>query len=788
MPMRIQNNPILYLFLLTLFSFSASYSQTSFDIFTITNDFPRATDAYPIDIDNDGDIDIVGASAENNEISWWENDGEQNFTKHFVSNNLGWARTAIAVDLDNDNDIDIAGAGWDPGSVLWWENDGNQNFTEHIVDDSFEGSHTVASEDIDSDGDMDLLCGAYRNSTGEIAWWENDGEENFTKHTISDKRDRNACNDPVDVDSDGDIDIIGVGYMLGDVSWWENDGEENFTEHKIDQTFSGAHWTQGRDLDNDGDIDILGAAYNISSFAWWENDGNQNFTKHILDNSWRGSAWIYSEDMDNDGDYDILGVAENSNAILLWKNDGEGNFETTSVVTGFSGAFSAYPADMDNDGDFDVISAASGSNRICWFESDFYKLRFKAEVPSGHAPFNVQFLDLSTSLIPMTSWAWDFNNDGTVDSQEKNPEWTYNEPGIYSVQLEIANDSTSTKMLFENYIHVFNGESALLFDGVDSYIACPASSSLNLTNRMTIEAKIKPRGWGENLALGFGRIIDKQKIAAYLINSSPVFNDHSLTVSLAHNDGSTSISMTPENSITLDEWQHIAVSYDGAISELKIYINGIEQALTHTNSPSGEIADNNTIDLLIGNNSGRSFAFDGVIDDIRIWDTIRARQDIRNNINEYPDSNETGLVGYWDMNEASGEEIQDKSNNSNNGIVTGAAWIQGAPLTLPTSIKKSELTNEKAENFTLLKNYPNPFNPTTTITFSLLKQGNVSLKIYNIKGELVRTLLEGKQASGIHSIPWDGKDNQGNNVSSGCYLCKMDIANYSKINKMALVR
>ncbi|PKN79322.1 MAG: gingipain R [Candidatus Cloacimonetes bacterium HGW-Cloacimonetes-1] len=88
----------------------------------------------------------------------------------------------------------------------------------------------------------------------------------------------------------------------------------------------------------------------------------------------------------------------------------------------------------------------------------------------------------------------------------------------------------------------------------------------------------------------------------------------------------------------------------------------------------------------------------------------------------------------------------------------------------------------------LRANFPNPFNPTTTIRYDMAKSGAVSIKIFNIKGQLVKTLYSGVQAGGTHSITWDGKDNGKRDVSSGVYFLRMDTNGYASTRKMLLMK
>jgi hypothetical protein len=92
------------------------------------------------------------------------------------------------------------------------------------------------------------------------------------------------------------------------------------------------------------------------------------------------------------------------------------------------------------------------------------------------------------------------------------------------------------------------------------------------------------------------------------------------------------------------------------------------------------------------------------------------------------------------------------------------------------------------DEFALEQNYPNPFNPMTTIRYSLSTQSNVDIRIYNVLGQEVRTLINTPMSAGEKSIVWNGKDQLGRNVNSGIYLCRLKIDNHSKSRRMLLLR
>jgi flagellar hook assembly protein FlgD len=88
----------------------------------------------------------------------------------------------------------------------------------------------------------------------------------------------------------------------------------------------------------------------------------------------------------------------------------------------------------------------------------------------------------------------------------------------------------------------------------------------------------------------------------------------------------------------------------------------------------------------------------------------------------------------------------------------------------------------------LNQNYPNPFNPETTISFNIPAATNGSLNVYNVKGQLVKTLVNGPLAFGSHSFGWNGTANNGSAVSSGVYYYRLTAGSHSETKKMVLVK
>jgi len=88
----------------------------------------------------------------------------------------------------------------------------------------------------------------------------------------------------------------------------------------------------------------------------------------------------------------------------------------------------------------------------------------------------------------------------------------------------------------------------------------------------------------------------------------------------------------------------------------------------------------------------------------------------------------------------------------------------------------------------LCQNAPNPFGHQTTISYQLAQEGYVRLRVYNITGQLVKTLFVGNSKPGVFTVSWDGSDDNGKKVANGVYLYRLNTKEYSKTMKLAIIK
>jgi uncharacterized repeat protein (TIGR01451 family) len=181
---------------------------------------------------------------------------------------------AKAVDLDNDGDQDLVGALASSDMIWWYINNGKGEFTPGRPLFALEEVNAIHCADLDGDKDQDLLIAG----TGTLVSFENTRNgfsgplliSNKASHTYS----ANSLN-TADIDGDGDLDVLTALWTENSISWYENNGNGVvWVEHKITDRALGASAVQAADIDGDGDLDVVSASKDDDKIAWYENRFN----------------------------------------------------------------------------------------------------------------------------------------------------------------------------------------------------------------------------------------------------------------------------------------------------------------------------------------------------------------------------------------------------------------------------------------------------------------------------------------------------------------------------------
>jgi hypothetical protein len=380
---------------------------------------------------------------------------------------------------------------------------------------------------------------------------------------------------------------------------------------------------------------------------------------------------------------------------------------------------------------------------------------------------------------------------------------------------------------------IIGGGYSLLLDGEDGHLIIPHHDVLNLGDALTIEGWIKVNDLSGN---SWDTILMKGDYGWGLSVTDTECGPGEGYLAF-WKEGNCSESVFSSNTITTQDWVHVAVVVDSTGTEF--YIDGESAG----SDPNTTIRDNNA-SLIIGH-QGTGCAcnlFNGNIDELRVWNVARTQLEIKGSMrNGIKEENSLGLIAYWEFNEGTGLTAADSSGNENNAELyhSGVTWETDSPfqslvnnmfkiphhhiedymhtagveiatgtwdviasngesstssangpftLTINASALSSDETGLVPQEFALHQNYPNPFNPTTTISYDLPEQAQVTLGIYDLLGKQIKTLVNHSQDAGNRITVWDGTDELGRPVSAGVYLYRIKAEEFTQTRKMLLLK
>ncbi|MCF7920517.1 MAG: FG-GAP-like repeat-containing protein [Candidatus Cloacimonetes bacterium] len=562
-----------------------------------------------------------------------------------------------------------------------------------------------------------------------------------------------------DFDNDGDLDILTSGYQLDtDVSQlhiYENNGNMTFNEYDHEMDGVGNGTVEWIDFDNDGDLDIFAMGQNVFEVyiaRTYRNDEGifTEIENDILPLKSCDSDW---GDYDADGDYDLLVMGDENIPddddiphVTIYANDGYGNFTFAAEVTGISSGEAAF-GDYDNDGDLDV----GVSGRI---ESWVYTTKIFRNDD------NVNFTEIEGDfpVLRYSDVAWgDYDNDGDLD---------------FLVSGSFENESPSEIYLFRN-------------DGNDTFVDAQAAM-LGIRQGDIVWGDLDQDGDLDVIVNGIhdytswiGYIYLNQGLDEFTLVDSVVSLKYAdMVLGDADNDNDLDLFLTGR--------------YDYLDYRVILYENEISFTNTTPLAPAGltaDIVENNvtlswdagddaetgteglSYNLWLGNETGNDDYFPALADlETGYREVARfgnAGKNLSYTIHDLPQGIYYAQVQAIDTSHIGSVFCPE--------ISFEITWTAGDENLLPAVTE-------------LKGNYPNPFNPETTIEFTLAQDENVELIIYNLKGQKVKTLVKGKMEAADYSIIWDGSDEQGNIAASGVYLYRMHTESCDLIRKMTLLK
>jgi len=370
---------------------------------------------YGISINDDGDNCVTGYFSGSATFGTYSltNSGDRDIFVAKIDTNGIWQWATKAGGSDSDYGFAIT----------------NDNIGNSYVTGNFANTAAFSSYFITSSGSGDVFV-AMIDANGTWQWVTQAGGIDFDRGnaiTLDDSGNTyisgffadTATFDYHSITSNGDRDIF-VAKMNASGTWlWASQAGGSEEDYGKEIT-----------IDNAGSINVIGYFSEVATFG-----------SNSLISS--GGYDIFVSKMDSSGDWQWSTQAggsedDSGNGITI---DDAGN----SYVTGFfQGTASFGFNSLTSTGDADIFVAK--------IEESYAIANFEADSTSGYFPLTVNFSDLSVGNL--TNWYWDFENDGTYDSYDQNPTFTYNNVGIYDVKLKISNETCVDSLIKQNYITV----------------------------------------------------------------------------------------------------------------------------------------------------------------------------------------------------------------------------------------------------------------------------------------------------------------------------------------------
>ena len=333
-----------------------------------------------IDLDSDGDLDVVGGSevtpnSQSRGIAWWRNNGGNpiSWTRFTVDAGFDHVMSVEVCDLDDDGFSDIIATSWNLHQIAWWKNPGNpqSNWTKSIILSDFINAHDAKCGDFNSDGESEV---AGVSSGGEVAvcFKEGPSSSDWGYNILSGTFRGGKAIFIHDIDNDGDDDLMGIAADANRITWWENQQGQpiNWLSHPVDHSFSGGSSLDLVDMNGDGLTDVIATSWKSNTLAYWicQDLANNQWQKTQVSNQLDVAVNTRVCDLDMDGDIDIVAVGKIPGELAIYLND---NFSWSkqTLKLGFEGGSALSVIDLDGDGDMDIVSGASALGRLLWWEN-----------------------------------------------------------------------------------------------------------------------------------------------------------------------------------------------------------------------------------------------------------------------------------------------------------------------------------------------------------------------------------------------------------------------------------
>jgi hypothetical protein len=724
------------------------------------------------DLNGDGYDDLlVYAEEDYDDLLWvYINNQDVTFAAPVKYPCLNTLHDIVLHDVDGDSDLDVIAISY--YDVTIFKNNGDGTLAAG-VDYAAGGNqnNSVAVGDFDADTDPDLAVTTY--GTDSLCIFLNDGTGVFGAPTRYYAGSGPTAIIADYINDDSYVDIAVAHWTATYISVMINDGDGTFAA-PVNYNVSGNSWgLRGFDVDTDGDIDLATTTWTEqNSLKVLINDGTGVFGAPLVYDGYY-SKEIVSDDFDKNG-YPDLAVAHGDDLVQIIYNDGEGALQTIDNLPLTFEPHWVEVGDIEGDGDPDIVVASAAGDAVVTAVNNgdsSFTVGAPVACPSPYA-LDLANLDATPALEIIAA---DFSHDSLAVQYTGAGAFAKfaSGNGPYAVVAAKINNDTYLDLVSVN--NLANTISVLMNNGSGSFGA-PVPYSVGPEPRGVTAADLDKDG-------------DIDLAVANWFSYSPG------RISILLNDGNGTLVTAPE-----------------AHSE------AFPQSIT-----TADVDDDNDLDLIVSCGSGLSVAFNNgnatFTEPDYYLDMGNATQAYANDFDLDGDIDIAVGFEYYRfsaviMNKGDGtfgDPILYHVGNYNRSIAGGDLDDDGDVELVSIASSSSIIGNKDVvilwnregqipvavddptasalpAQFSLLQNHPNPFNPATTIAYTLDARTHVVVTVYNLLGQAVATLVDVEQPAGNYEIVWGGQDDAGHDVASGVYFYQLRTDRGGEARKMLLLK
>lgn len=390
------------IFLISISSFSQSFMKYTVDSSTAEEPYSIASGH----LNDDAFLDVAISSDTGSTVEWYKNNGDGTFTDMgaliaIAPADLSFAEGIEIADINNDGDNDILATSYVNDNLVWFENNGDETFQNAVeISDAINGAGTIkiVNLDNDSNGYLDVVVTAYEDNSVIYMLGNGDGTFGAIRYLAPVTAGSGPGNiDLADFDNDGDLDAVIAFTGNGNVAIYENrlipdglDGSGNVPFEPYDNLVdsgNGFLWTVSfADIDDDNDLDIVKSDYlgsGGSNIVWYSFDNDDGFGNPVSTTTWSNhpiatsisrTAMASVADFNNDMNNDLLVTngRATDNDVIWFESDDMGALGTEIFIDDSSPSFfDVEIQDFDNDGDLDIAGISYLSDDVFVFFSDY---------------------------------------------------------------------------------------------------------------------------------------------------------------------------------------------------------------------------------------------------------------------------------------------------------------------------------------------------------------------------------------------------------------------------------